>query len=125
MSAIIWADVTAIAPELSTVSDDAQDSILAHVNTALAVDIFGGESAPKTRLARIYLAAHLGSASRTGSSGASGAAGPVVSESAGGLSRSYANLTSASGTGGLSSSTYGQLFEALVGSTPARCPVVV
>ena len=114
---IIWSDVTGLAAELAGVSVVAQAAILAHVNTALNVNEWGGEGSAKLRLARIYLAAHQGA---TSSRGASGATGPVVSESADGLSRSYA--TSAAAASVFGSTPYGQAFIDLARSTPARGP---
>lgn len=59
----MWTDVVSLAPELTKVSNAGQGTILAYVNTALDVCQFGklGEDSPKLKLARIYLAAHLGS----------------------------------------------------------------
>jgi hypothetical protein len=112
-----------MAPELSTVPTAAQDFILEYVNQALVVDIFGGEGSPKLRLARIYLAAHYGSLF---GSGGSGAAGPVTSESAGGLSRSYGFASSfVFNDDALGSTVYGRNYLGLVRTSPARAPVVL
>lgn len=116
---IVWPDVLAIAPELSTLSTQAQDDILAHVNFALDPKVFGGVNHPKYRLARIYLAAHLGSTSR---SGAQGASGPVTSESVGSISRSYG--FSQASTTGLSGTAYGRQYDELLMSSVARVPLV-
>ncbi len=120
MAAIDWSDVIALAPTLSTVTDAAQDIILAHVNTALAVKNFGGENAPKTRLARIYLAAHFGALFKAGSTPL---AGPVISEATGGVTRAYA-LINVPIAGSLGSTTYGQLYSGLVATSLARLPRV-
>lgn len=122
MAAIAWADVTAMAPELATVDVGAQVTILAHVNAALSVSTFGGEAAPKLRLARILLAAHYG----TGvASGGAAPAGPVVSESDGGLSRTYAQPGGGDSAGSAWASTsYGRELAALIRSSAARLPVV-
>jgi hypothetical protein len=87
MADITWTHVTAFASELSSVDEEAQAMILAHVNGehGVAVDEFGGEDSPTTKLVRIYLAAHLGTMCGMGAAG-----GMVTSESAGGLARSYA-----------------------------------
>ena len=74
MAAIIWADVVSHAAQLLTVDSTAQTDILAHVNTALAVAVFGGETHARTRLARVYLAAHFG---QTITDAAGGTAGRV------------------------------------------------
>lgn len=121
MAAIVWTDVTALAPELSSVSVAGQTMILAHVNVALDVAMFGGEDHAKTKIARVFLAAYFGS---TSISGASGASGPVLSESAGGLSRSYANLMTTGGSG-LDRNGYGQMYRELVRVSPARAPLVI
>lgn len=117
MAAIIWTDVTAFAPSLSTIAAGAQTDLLAFVNAELKVSVFGGETAPKTRLARIYLAAHFATAGRRG-----GAGGALTSESAGGLSKSYGSAMS---DDLLATTQFGQLFLTLVDASPARCPVVV
>lgn len=115
MASIVWDDVIAHAPELSTVGSTAQDDILAVANEVLDVTQFGGEDAAKTRLARIYFASHFATIDSQGSSGATGA---VVSETVGGLSRAYASV-SASGTDPLWDRTpYGQAFRALLRATP-------
>ncbi len=122
MAAIDWTDVEALAPELSVVSTDGQDFILAYVNEALDLSIFGGEESPKLRLARIYLAAHFGKLS---SSGGSMVAGPVISETVGDISRSYANLFS-SGAGNFTGTAYGDLYMELVRTCArARVPMVI
>lgn len=122
MAAIAWADVTAMAPELAAVDVGAQATILAHVNAALSVATFGGEAAPRLRLARILLAAHFGTVAL---SGGAAPAGPVVSESAGGLSRTYAQASAGGAADSAWSSTsYGRELAALIRSSAARLPVV-
>lgn len=103
MASIIWSDVTAFAPELAAVAAGAQTDLLAYVNgDGVAVDVFGGEDSPTTRLARIYLAAHVATVGRFGAG-----AGPLTSHSAGGLSRSFAQF---SGGGLIGTTGYGRLF---------------
>jgi hypothetical protein len=122
MASIIWSDVVAMAPELALVPGvSAQNDILAYVNVALDVSLFGGESGPKLRLARIYLAAHFGKLS---SQGGVGIAGPVIAESAGGLSRSYANLTML-GAHHFGGTVYADMFNELVDTSMARLPIVM
>jgi hypothetical protein len=120
MALIDWDDVAALAPELDDFDETGQGLILDYVNVALDVSIFGGEESPKLRLARIFLAAHFATVSKQGGVGA---AGPVISESAGGLSRSYALLSASSS--GFSGSSYGDQYLALIRSTVARAPVVL
>lgn len=92
MAAIVWADVTAFAAELSAVPSAAQTDILNWVNYTLRVDYLDGESGYSTRLTRIYLAAHHGAVALTS---AGGAGGPVQAESAGGVSVAYGIPTDA------------------------------
>lgn len=118
---ITWTQVAALASELSDLDAGAQLLILEHVNAALDAAIWGGESSPKLRLARIYLAAHYGTLAR---SNGNAAAGPVISESAGGLSRTYANM-SVVGATRLDSTSWGRLYSELVATTPARAGFVI
>ncbi len=122
MASITWTDVTNHAADLSTVTTAAQTDILAHVNTVLNVEMFGGETAPMLKLARVYLAAHYGA---VWGQGAAGAAGPVVSEGMGGLQRSYAWSAMTGDPDSLSSTAYGKAFRSLVRSTLARMPMVI
>ncbi len=116
MADIIWSDVEAVAPELSTVDSNAQSMILAYVNDALSVSAFGGETSPKLRLARIYLAAHVGTLS---SHGGNPTAGPVTAESADNISRSYATRAIANPSD-WDATSYGQLYMALARTSGAR-----
>lgn len=114
MAAIVWDDVVDIAAELSAVGADARTKILAFVNGALDTTLFdGGEDSDRLHLARIYLAAHFGSGALPGS-GSSGPPGTVTSESAGGLSRSYATMAAATATGLVGGTWCGQQYQALV-----------
>lgn len=115
MAAITWSDVTNIAPELSTVAVAAQTDILAYVNVALNVELFGGESHPMVKLLRIYLAAHFGTVTK---SGGSGALGPVIAESGGGLSRQYGSSVVNGSDPLFDKTNYGQTFRLLVRSSP-------
>lgn len=121
MTAITWSDVTNKAAELADVAVDAQTDYLALANTFLNVSMLDGEDGPRTKLARIYLAAHFATLDRLRGTSI---AGPVVSESRGGLSRSYANLTQMSLASGLfGQTTYGQNYATLVRTSRARWPV--
>lgn len=104
MAAITWTDVTNHAPELSTVTAGAQTDVLAYVNAALSVSLFGDETSPRLKLCRVLLAAHLATleAQRNTS-------GPVTAAAAGGLSRSYGALASRSIAG---TTGYGRAFLA-------------
>jgi hypothetical protein len=122
MASIVWADVTNHAPALTTIPVAVQTDILAHVNVALRVDDFGGEDHPKTKLARIFLAAHYGTSYTQASTGQTG---PVTSESAGGLSRSYGQMFSSNSPEDFASTVYGQLYTSLVRTSAARVPLVL
>lgn len=115
-------DVLDFAAELSTVEDNAWDRILPWVNE---LDMSGlGETDESTTLARIYLAAHIATFAKPGSS--STAAGPVTSESVGGVRRSYANtLVAATSTAGLSRTRYGQMYSDLLGMSLANGPLLI
>lgn len=120
---ILKADVIAIAPQLSTLSDAAWFTILAFINT------FKGLKCDPAlrRMALIFLAAHLGSISGTSGSGASGATGPVISESAGGLKRTYAQAvaTSSSTNSSLGQTSYGMQYRTIVGFSYAALPILI
>lgn len=117
MAAIIWADVVAHAAQLSTLSATAQADVLAFVDEVVDVSLLGGEASYRARMARIYLAAHLGEIERR-----RGKAGPVTSESAGGLARSYG----ASMTGDiLDTTSYGGQFKSIARNSRARGPRVL
>lgn len=120
MADITWDNVEAFAPELSSVDSDAQTDILAYVNDALNVSAFGGESSPFLKLARICLAAHFGSISGLGASGASG---PVVRKRLGQAEIEYASGGSYSMTT-LGMTTYGQTYLSLVNQTGYMLDVI-
>lgn len=110
---ITKADVLAIAPQLSTLTDMAWVTILAFINTFEGLDC---DPALK-RMALIFLAAHLGTMS--GSTGSSGATGPILSESAGGLKRTYAQASSSSASSSdLGQTPYGIQYLAILKMAP-------
>jgi hypothetical protein len=88
---VAWSDVTAIDAALSAVAAGAQTMFLAEAN-ALRPGAFDGTAGPRFFSARVYYAAHRG---RLAFEAASGAAGPVTSESIGGMSVGYAAPASA------------------------------
>ncbi len=105
---IVWADVLAHAPELSSATSGLQADVLEYVNDALTKKQWGSEE--RLRLARIYYAAHLASLAGGGGSG-SGERGPITSESEGGVAVSYANTVSVfAAHSGLSGTKYGRLY---------------
>jgi hypothetical protein len=121
MADITWSDVTAVAPELSSVSAGAQTIYLAHANDALDPDEIDGETGPDTKLARIYLAAH---AATLASNAAAGASGPLTGRSAGGLSETFsAGAPSLAASYG--ATAYGQALAALLRMHTAAMPRVL
>lgn len=112
MADITWTHVTNFAAELADVATDARTDILAHVNTCLDVATLGGEDSALVKLARIYLAAHMGTLARPASTGE--VAGPVTSESAGALARSYGSIAELSSGALYGSTEYGREFSRLV-----------
>ena len=127
MAAITWAHVVAHASALATVNADQQADLLAFVNAHVNAGAFGGEDAYRTKLARVYLAAHLASLPGAGvASGGAHAAGPVTSESTGGVSRSYAAAASSAGAGGgtWGETIWGRRYLALLNGSRAAWPRV-
>lgn len=120
MAAIVWADVTALAPELTTVSVLAQAMILAYVNDVIDFSIFrGGEDGATVKLLRVTLAAHAGA---MGLQGSGGWVGAIAAESEGEVSRQYA---SPAGTDPLLDKTpYGIMYRSLISASPARAGFV-
>lgn len=61
MAALIWADVIAIAPQLDSpkVPVDGRTMILGFANELVA-DNYGGDDSFRYKMARAYLAAHMG-----------------------------------------------------------------
>lgn len=114
MAEIIWADVTAIAPELTRVPAAGQVMILCVANTILAPDVWGGEESPKLKAARSYYAAHLGAMTLRG-----GNPGVPTSSAVGGMSRGY-SLVNLGTFSVLQLTSYGLLFLQLAKTTPAR-----
>lgn len=125
MADITWTNVTDHVATLSTVGAAAQADILAVVNATFDTEVFDGETGPTTKLARIYLAAHMATLETQGGSGG-GVVGPVVSESAGRLSRSYSVTAAMNGADGdLELTRYGRLLRQLIRATPARAGMVL
>jgi hypothetical protein len=119
MAAIDWDDVLEVAPDatataaLTAVPVPLRTLILAHVNgNGIDPDVFDGESGEDTARARQYLAAHMATILTSGVGGSAAVAGPIVSESEGGISRSYADHIAASGnTSELDRTAYGSVFK--------------
>lgn len=116
MAAINWANVLEIAPDavataaLTAVPVPLQTIILKWVNgNGIATDVFDGEDGDDTKLARQYMAAHIATL-LTGASGGASVAGPIISETEGAISRSYAN-TVATTSSELDRTGYGSMFK--------------
>jgi hypothetical protein len=122
MAAIVWGDVVAHSSPLAGVNVAVQADLIAAANATINVALFGGEDAPRTRLARIYWCAHFASLPGAGENRA---AGPVTSESREGLSRSYASPASSGGDdGGFGETQWGRRYLELLRSSRARWPRV-
>lgn len=114
MAAITWSQVVLIAPELETLPSGAQDLILDYVNQALPVGPWGGEDGPKIKLGRVYLAAHLGTLSASGTGGL----GQILEVSEGDVITRFAEASKAGSS--LEQTGYGQEFKRLSRKTTAR-----
>lgn len=117
---ITWPQVVTVDANLATVPENAQVWILAYANKALNPKMFTAEA---YRMARLYLAAHFGTMSVPGAAGDVPVAGPVVSETVGGISRTYALVSDASDPT-FSTTTHGQMYAFLVRTSKARLPRV-
>lgn len=119
MSAIDWDDVLEIAPDatataaLTACPSPLRTHILAHVNGyGVDPDVFDGEDGEETGRARRYMAAHMSTILTSGAGGASAVAGPIISETEGSISRSYADHIAASGASSeLDRTAYGSIFK--------------
>lgn len=120
MDDIIRADVLAIAPELSVLTDQAWVDLLDYANE---FDFTELDTEQTVRMARIFLCAHFGSrAVRSGT----GVAGPVISEAAGGVRRAYGFVKSAGGAQGEFGSTmYGTTLLSILTMSGAHGPFLV
>lgn len=114
MPAIVWQDVEALQPNLSTVSVAAQMIFLAHANEDLNPRAFGGEDSARYHLARCYLAAHLGELERR--RGALTPSSKTIGASS--ITLGYA-AAQASGEA-LMQTSWGAQFAAMIRSSPLR-----
>lgn len=122
MAAISWGNVTAVfgTTVLGGVDAGHQTDILALVNDEMPNSAeFGGDDSTKYRLARIYLAGHLG-LSTSSSAARSGAvrSKTIAKES---LTVSYGELLSVDS---LKATEPGRLYLGLLRTSPARCGYV-
>lgn len=113
---IIQSDVTNFAPELSSVSAAAWADILAYVNEfdltqtpnlGFYLASNTGASDQTDRMAKIFLAAHIGKMDLLARSNA---AGPVTGESVGGIRRSYGMYPILTSAGSLGLTIYGRMY---------------
>ncbi len=121
MAAITWQNVVDHYSALAGIPVGAQGDILAHVNTALRADLLGGETSPRLKMARVHLAAYYG---LMRAQAESGAAGPVIMEQVGQVSRQYANPY-AFGSVRAGTNAAGDAYLSIVRSSAARAPVVL
>lgn len=117
MAALTWPEVVALDSDLDEVHPLVQDRILARVMERVDPAMFGGETGGKYKLARLYLAAHHG---RLALPGDADTAGPVVSESVGGIAASYAATAGSEDGEGLGATRWGRLYRAEVRTSSAR-----
>lgn len=116
-SPILWSDVTSYPGlgKLVSVSAQAQTLILADVNSLVGLPpSLDGEAGPRTKLARILLAGHMGVSLPT--------FGPISSESAGGLSKSFA--IPASTAEALMMTSFGRQYLGMISRSLAMMPIV-
>lgn len=120
MDDIIKADVLAVAPELSTLTDQFWLDLLTFANE---FDFTSLDTEQTVRMARIFLCAHLGSRAKRSSTGA---AGPVVSEAAGGVRRAYGFIGGSAGAlTDLTSTQYGITLQFILATSGAHGPFLV
>lgn len=120
MSNIVWSAVLGMAPQLTTLTIGAQTDILAFVNELDLSSL--GETEQTTRMARIFLAAHVGTVAVRA---AGGMAGPVTSESAGALRRSYGLSATPSGEEGFGTTMYGMQYISIIRMSLAHGPILL
>lgn len=121
MADISWSDVVIVAPEMASgVAAPLQELILSYVNSTVAPSEFGGESSPRLKLARSYLAAHYAATSQLQ---AASPVGNITSMSEGGVSTSFSGSPMASESS-LGTTNYGQVFLTFVRRSPARAGFV-
>lgn len=118
MAAIKWSDVDGLAAALSTLATEAQDAILLWVNAYFNPAAFGGEDSARLKMARVFLAAHLGTMAPWG-----GVSGRVTSKTiaSNSASISYAQKLT---TDGLELTEWGQMLRVMMaGSAYSRMPI--
>lgn len=117
--AITWADIVALAAELSVLPVAAQPVVVAHVNESI-VDL-AWPTDTLTDHARKLLAAHMATVLIQGGLGP---AGQVVGESVGGISRQYAAFSPMGSDPSFAGTPYGKLYRALLRTNARRIGLV-
>ena len=118
---VSWDDVAALSPSLAAVSAEAQALIIAMVDRQVG-EAQWGDLFPD---GQILLAAHLGALTLNTAGGSSQAVGPVVSQTVGPVSRSFAVLTTSGAAGSFDSTTWGQEYARLRRMLPVRVGTVL
>lgn len=120
MEDIIKSDVLAVAPKLSVLADQFWVDLLVYAN---GFDFTSLDTEQTVRMARIFLCAHLGERARRSGTGI---IGPVTSEAAGGVRRSYGLVTSVGGAlYELASTPYGLTLEFILMASGTHGPFLV
>ena len=114
------ADVVAIAPELSAVTDDRLAVFLAHSELLTSFSAFG----TRATLAQALLVAHLLTLFPADGSGGGVGRGAVTSETVGSVSRSYAAPAGGASSLDLEATRYGRMYLALRRQWAMRLAVV-
>ena len=115
---VTWGDILALNPDACNINTPVQNLILNYVNNCLDVTGFDKLS---LKLARLYLAAHH---VHMGLASGAFVRGPVTSLSAGGISKSYASVVTASDSS-LDESSHGRAYRYLVRTSAHRAPCIV
>jgi len=117
---ITWANVVSLSTDFECVTPSLRTLIINQVNETIDPALFCGADTTAYKLAQMYLAAHY-AAVQLAASKAGTAAGPVQSESVGGLSVSYkANYSSSASMSreGYERTPWGAMFLELLRSSP-------
>lgn len=120
--AFVWADVVALAPELSTFPLALQPIYLRLADEAIDADQFCGADTAAYQLAFLNLVAHFATEEVKANANYA-ATGTVQSESVGGLSVTYGSFGAAraavsNSRAGYETSPYGAAFLSLLRSSP-------
>lgn len=108
MTPITQDDVLEFAPQLAGLKPTTWSDILA---TANEFDLASYSTDQDRRMARLFLAAHVGQMLKDARTGA---AGPVTSSAVGDIRRSYGLVAMATSTAGLQMTRYGQMFSEML-----------